>query len=403
MNRLHREFQRFRGFGGIRVLALGAVLTGSVAGVMSSTAFAQQAGPDVALRSKLAAITLDQETLPDGFSFVGEAFLTADQVASGTLDTKALTDAGFQSEYVAVYENTSDNSRVRSYVSAWTDDAAAQKGFDLLENESATSPDATLTDADSTVGETPHEATTGTYTDGDKTIGTADVTFRSGSLLVGVALEKTDGSAADAAVAETLAKTSSDRATQVAGDKSPQFTDLKLPAQALPLQGLGAEVQAGFISPAEAEAIYGLQGSSLAKLTASWTSTVGVGTGDDQVPYVTVGVTSFGSADEAKAVVTGASDLTGSLANGMAIQGAKLDGADATAAFSFTSLATGGEAANSYRILGSKGASLITIDVQGAPTEDLAKQAAESLAKDQLACIGQVTCAAPALPKGLAG
>ncbi len=385
------------------MLALSAVLTGSMAGILSPSAIAQQAGPDVALRSKMAAVTLDQETLPNGFSFVGEAFLTADQMASGTLDAKALTDAGFQSQYISVYENLSDKSRIRSYVSAWTDDASAQKGFDLLENESATIPDATLTDADSTVGETPHEVTTGTYTEGSASIGTADVTFRSGSLLVGVALEKTDGSAADAAAAEKLAKTSSDRATQVASDKNPQFTDLKLPSQALPLQGLGAEVQAGFISPAEAEAIYGLQGSSLVKLTASWTATVGIGTGDDQVPYVTVSVTTFGSADEAKAVVTGASDLTGTLTNGKAIDGAKVEGADATAAFSFTSLATGGDSANSYRILASKGASLITIDVQGAPSEDLAKQAADSLAKDQFACIGQATCAAPTLPAGIAG
>lgn len=393
MNRLHRGF---------RILALSAVLTGSMSVAIAPSVFAQGQAPDVALRSNMAAITLDQETLPNGYTFSGEAFLTADQTASGSVDAKALTDAGFRGGYVSVYENPTDNGRIRSYVSAWTDDAAAQKGFDLLENEKATNPAAALTDADTAVGETPHELTTGTYKEGISDIGTADVTFRSGSLLVGVAVEKTDGTEADKTTAESLAKTAATRATDAASGKNPQFTDLKLPAQSLPLQSLGTEVQAGFISPAEAETIYGLQGSALTKLTASWTSTIGVGKGDDKSPFVTASVTTFGSADEAKSVVTKAADLVGTLPNGKAVDGAKVAGADAAAAFSFTSVATGGDAANSYRILISKGNSLITIDVQGAPSEDLAKQTAESLAKDQLACLGQSECAAPKLPAGLA-
>jgi len=394
MNRLHR---------GLRVLALSAILAGSVSAMTSPVSMAQDAGPDVALRAKMAAITLDQEALPDGYTFVGEAFLTADQVASGSLDAKTLTDAGFQSQYVSIYENTESKGRIRSYVSAWTDDAAAQKGFDLLENETATSPDASLTDGDTSVGEEPHELTTGTYKDGDATIGTADITFRSGSMLVGVAVEKTDGSEADSKTAEQLATMAGQRASDVAGDKSPKFTDLGLPAQVLPLQSLGHEVQAGFISPSEAESIYGLQGSALTKLTASWSDTVGVGKGDDQVPYISVAVTTFGSADDAKAVVDHAADLNGTLANGKAIDGAKVDGADATAAFEFTSAVTGGDAVNSYRILYVKGSDVVVVDVQGAPNGDLAKQTAESLAKAQIGCLGQSECAAPSLPDGLAG
>ncbi len=394
MNRLHR---------GLRVLALGAVLAGSLSAVATPSTFAQTQPQDVAMRASMAAITLDQETLPNGYSFVGEAFLDASQVASGTLDAKSLTDAGFQSQYVSIYENSGDNSRVRSYVSAWKDDAAAQKGFDLLENESAMSPGSALTDADTKVGDAPHELTSGTYKEGDKTIGTTDLTFRSGSLLVGVAVEKTDGSAPDAATVDALAKMSAQRATDVASGKNPQFTDLKLPAQALPLQSLGTEVQAGFVSPSEAESIYGHQGSELAKLTASWVSSVGLGKGDSQVPYVTVSVTTFAGPDEATAVVSKAADLVGSLSNAQPIDGAKVDGADSAAAFSFTSMATGGQTANSYRILYAKGNALVAIDVQGASSEDLARQAAESLAKDQMGCLGKSECPAPTLPKGLAG
>jgi hypothetical protein len=392
MNRLHR---------GMRIIALGTVLAGSVAMTFSTHGFAQDQALDTAQRAQLAAITLDQETLPDGYTFVGEAFLTASQVASGDVTADSLTGAGFLGQYVSVYENGSDKSRIRSYASLWKDEASAEAGFAIIEDETKSSPDASLTDGDASVGDTPREVTTGTYAEGDATIGTADVTFRSGSFLVGVAVEKTDGSEASTDTADALAKTVSERATAVVGGTGPEFTDLALPAQTLPLAGLGTEVQAGFISPAEAEGIYGLQGSALNKLTASWTDTVGVGPGDGQIPYVTVGVTTFASADDAKAVVDGAADLIPSLDNGKAIDGATVDGADAVAAFEFTSKVTGGDATDSYRILFTKGSTLVVIDVQGAKSADIAKAGAESLAKDQIGCIGQTECAAPTLSDDL--
>jgi hypothetical protein len=393
MNRLHR---------GLRVLALGAVLAGTVTTAAVSTSYAQAAAaPDVTVRAQMAAITLDQESLPDGYAFVGEAFLTADQVASGDLKASSLTDAGFVGQYVSVYQNTSDKSRIRSYVSAWKDQASAEKGYALLEDEKTTDPKASLKDGDTSVGDAPHEISTGTYPEGTNTIGTADVTFRSGSFLVGLAVEKTDGSAPSADTAQQLAKTEADRAATVIGGKNPDFADLALPAQALPLDGLGTEVQAGFISPAEAESIYNLTGSALDKLKASWTDTIGLGKTDAQVPYVTVSLTTFGSDTDAKAIVTGAKDLSPDLTNAKAVDGAKVDGADATTAFTFSSLATGATNADSYRVIYSKGATVVVIDVQGAKKVEDAQSAAQALATSQLACLGKTTCAAPAIPAAL--
>lgn len=392
-----------RGVHGARALAVAALITGTIATAIVPGIAAQSAPVDAKLLGQMASITLDQSALPDGYTLVGEAFLDADHAGYANIDAKALTDAGFLGRYVSYYENTAQKGRIVSYVSAWNSEDAAKAGFTLTEDEAKTNPDATLSDSDASVGDEPRELTTGTFKDGDTTIGTADLTFRSGSFIVGVDVEKTDGSQPDASVTETLAKTAADRASAVAGGTNPQYTDLTLATESLPLLGLGTGVQTGFLTPTEVENVYGVQGSSLSKLTASWTETVAVGADPKQVPYVTVGLTTFATADEAKAVVTGAADLTPSLANLKAVENATVDGADSVAAFTFTSSATGASAADSYRVLVTKGTLLIVVDVQGAPTVELATEAATNLVKAQLGCVGQGSCAAPTLPGGLAG
>lgn len=392
-----------RGIHGARAVAVAALITGTVATAVAPGIAAQSASVDPRLVGQMASITLDQSALPDGYTLVGEAFLDANHAGYANIDAATLTDTGFLGRYVSYYENPSQQGRIVSYVSAWSSEDAAKAGFTLTEDEPKTNPDATLSDSDTSVGDEPRELTTGTFKEGDATIGTADLTFRSGSFLVGVDVEKTDGSQPDASVTETLAKTAADRASAVAGGTNPQYTDLALAVESLPLLGLGTGVQTGFLTPTEVEHVYGVQGSSLSKLTASWTETIAVGADPKQVPYVTVGLTTFANGDDAKAVVSGAADLTPSLANLKAVENVTVDGAESAAAFTFTSSATGAAAADSYRVLVTKGSLLIVVDVQGAPTVDLATETATNLAKAQLGCVGQGSCAAPALPEGLAG
>ncbi|MGC4105730.1 MAG: hypothetical protein QM753_05140 [Thermomicrobiales bacterium] len=392
-----------RGVRSARVLAVAAMVTGTVAAAVVPGVSAQSSSVDAKLLGQMASITLDQSGLPDGYTLVGEAFLDANHAGYSNIDAQTLTDAGFLGRYVSYYENTSQNARIISYVSAWNSEDAAKAGFSLTEDEAKTNPGASLADSDASVGDEPRELTTGTFKDGDTTIGTSDLTFRSGSFLVGVDVEKTDGSQPDASVTEALAKTSADRASAVAGGANPQFTDLTLATESLPLLGLGTGVQTGFLTPTEVERVYGVQGSSLSKLTASWTETIAVGSDPKQVPYVTVGLTSFANADEAKAVVTGAADLTPSLANLKAVENVTIDGAESAAAFTFTSSATDATDADSYRVLVTKGNLLIVVDVQGAPNVDLATETATNLVKAQLGCVGQGSCPAPTLPDGLAG
>lgn len=391
-----------RRFRPMQTVAVGALLGATIASGFAPSVAAQNA-PDTQLVGQMAAITLDQSALPEGYTLVGETFLDADHAGYANIDAKTLTDSGFLGRYVSYYENTSTKGRIISYVSAWTNEDAAKAGFTLTEDETKTSTDSQLSDSSTDIGSEPRELTTGTFKDGDVTIGTADLTFTSGSFVIGVDVEKTDGSQPDSTVTDSLAKTLVTRASDVTAGKNPQFTDLALASETMPLGSLGTSIQIGFLTPTEVEHVYGVQGSSLSKLTASWTETVGIGKTATQVPYLTVGMTTFADADSAKAVVSGAGDLFPALANLTPVQNVAFDGADSAAAFTFTSSATNASTPDSYRVLVTKDNLLIVVDVQGAPSVDLATEAATSLVKAQLGCVGQQSCPTPTLPNGLAG
>jgi hypothetical protein len=386
---------------------LGALLAGTLIAAAGSQVSAQDTvSPDVALRAQMAAITLDGSALPGGYIFVGETFLTAEQSISGDLTADDLTGAGFVSQYVSTYRNPDNGFEISSYVSAWSDGAAAEAGFALIEDEAQTHPDGELTDGDAPVGESPGESTTGTYpdsADASVTVNTSDVTFRADRFLVGVSLETRDGSEAATDTVNTLAGTLEGRATSVIGNENPEGTDLALTAQAVPLFGLGSELQAGFLDTGDVEGMYGLQGSALSDFTASWTEAVGLGEGDALQPYISVSLTSFGSAEAATAIIDQIGDLAPDVPNVEPVDGVEVEGSDAVAAFSFPSLATGATEADSFRIVTVADTALVVIDVQGAPSVEIAQETAAQLATAQLACVGESSCAAPELPADLAG
>lgn len=385
--------------------ALGALVLGALLVSGGLPAAAQDASADVALRAQMAAMTLDESALPDGYAFEGETFLATDQVASGDLEASALVDAGFVSQYLSVYRNDSQETRIRTYVSAWNDAASAEAGFEVIEDEEKTNPDAELTDGDASVGEEPRETTTGSYpdqSDDSVTINTADTTFRVDRFLIGVAVETTSGEPADAELAGTLAAELEGRATTAIGAKNPDGTDLALVPQVLPLQELGRELQAGFLSPAEVEELYGLQGSALASFSASWAQAIGLGEGDTLQPFVAVGLTTFGNDADAETVVEQATDLLPPIQGIEAVDGVTIDGAAQVVAYQFPSPAIGSTDNDSFRVIFVAGANVGVIEVQGAASVDEARQVSTDLASAQVACIGEASCAAPALPDGFA-
>lgn len=386
---------------------IGALLVSTTLAVAGHGAIAQESAlPDIALRAQMASITLDSATLPGGYIFTGESSLGADQVASADLGAEELTQVGLVSQYVSAYRNPDNGFVIRSYVSAWTDAGAAEAGFGIIEDEARTLPEGTFEDTGAPVGEAPGETTTGTYPDprdGPVTVSSVDVTFRVDRFLVGASLETRDGSAPDAETVNTLAGTLEGRATSVIANESPEGTDLQLVPQALPLSGLGQELQAGFLNTGEVEQMYGLQGSVLGGFESSWSEAIGLGEGDALQPFVSIGLTSFGSPDDANAIIDQIGELAPNASASQPVEGVEIEGAGSVAAFSFTSAATGATEPDSVRVVAVAETMLVVVDVQGAPNAEVAQATATQLATAQVACIGQAECAAPTLPAELTG
>lgn len=353
-------------------------------------------GIDAKTRATLAAIVPDGDDLPVGYSFIGETFLAAGAVAPGEVDAAALTEAGFVTMYISIYQNPDSNTRIRSYVSAWTDEAAAEAGFNLLEDES-NAPEGKLTDASVDVGQEPREITTGTYTASDSaTVGTADVTFRDQNRLVGVAVETMDGSEADTTLATDLANRMAERAQAVQKGDSPAHTDLALPGRTLSLAGEGTIAQAGFLGPNEVESIYAVQGSVLSGIKASWIETVALEQGGD-APLVTIGLTTFDTPEDAAAAVDQSADIFAPLTNQADVADASVDGADSVKAYQYSSDSAEGDALDSYRIVFATGSDLVVVDVQGVTGDMDAADMANELAAAQVSCQSGDSCTAPEL------
>jgi len=384
----------------------GAALAASLLVSATVTGFGQDApSTDVSLRAEMAAITLQRVSLPSGYIFAGETFLTADQAASGDVSAQELTDAGFVSQYLSVYRDPDSGNQISSYVSAWTDADAATAGFALLEDETRTHPDGTFEDSDAGVGEAPGETTAGSFPDpGDASvsISSVDTTFRMDRFLVGTSLQTTNGTEPDGSIVSGLVGAIEARATAAVAGDSPEGTNLALARQAVPLFAVSPSLQTGFLGPQEVEQMYGLQGSALGTLTSSWTDAIALGS-DASAPYLAVGLTAFGTAEDAQAVIDQFADLTPNIVGAEQVDGFELEGATASAGFTFPSAATEGDTPDSFRIAAIVETTLIVVDIQGAPSVEVAEAAAIDLAGNQLECIGQDSCAVPTLPSELTG
>lgn len=388
---------RFRQLTGT-LLAAGLLMTSTVTG------FAQDApAGEVSMRAQMASIALERASLPSGYIFSGETFLTAEQVVSGTLTADELTDAGFISQYLSIYIDPDSGDLISSYVSSWTDADAATAGFALLEDESLTHPDGVFEDSDAGVGEAPGETTSGTWTDpADATVATIDTTFRMDSFLVGTSQQTRDGTAPDPAVVSGLAGAIEARATAAVSGQNPEGVDLALVPQALPLFVVSPSLQTGFLGPQDVEQMYGLQGSTLGGLTASWVDAIGTGEGSS-APYLSVGLTQFATAEDAQAVIDQFVDLSPNVTGAEQVDGFELEGATASVAFMYPSPTTGSTTLDSFRIAAIVESTLLVIDVQAVSTVQLAESTATDLAGAQLECIGATTCSVPILPNEFTG
>lgn len=337
------------------------------------------------VQAQAAAMTLTSEDLPTGFQLTGETFLPVPEIEGAT------------TRYVSVYTNIDSGQVIRSYVVLFESEEQAAAGFESLEADEAEG----LTDAEVDLDAETAEITTGTYEDADgQTRGTADVTFVSGTAVAGVAVDNPDGTVPESQLAVDLAKLKEARIGEVQGGSS--TSDLGLTGMIVPFADGGTLVQSGFLSASESEAIYGTQGSALTGLSSSYVQTVAFGE-EGAAPRVTIGVTTFGSADEATQVVEQASNIFQPLADQETVEDAEVEGADSTVAYRYTSRDGSIADQESYRIIFSQGDKVTVVDVQGAADSETAEAAANAIAQSQIACQGEGTCEVPVAPGVIPG
>ena len=340
------------------------------------------------IEAQAAAMTLTSEDLPTGFTLTGETFLA---VPDPTLVP------GVTAHYVSQYTNIDSGQQIRSYVFLFEDEGTAGAGFDVLEGNEP----ATLTDAVAEVGSGTAEISTGTYESLDGTVvGTADATFVRGNVVAGVAVDTDDGSVPDPALAIDLATRADTRVQQVQAAES--SLDLAAPALLVPITDNATVVQSGYLSPAESEAIYGIQGSALTSLTGTYVQSVAYGE-NGAAPRVTLGVTTFGTPEEAVGLVEQADLIFQPLADQEKVEGAAVEGADATVAYRYTSRDGSIAEMESYRIIFAQGTIVTVVDVQGAQDGATAEAAANAIAGPQLACQTGGECVTPTAPNVIPG
>ncbi len=327
-----------------------------------------------------AAMTLTSEDLPTGFTLLGETFLPVPDPT---------TVPGVTARYVSQYTNVETGQQIRSYVYVFEDDAQATAGFDVLEGDEADS----LSDEAVELGSGNAEVTTGTYETADGTVvGTADVTFVRGNTVAGVAVDSADETVPDATLATDLAARADTRVQQVQSGES--TLDLTIPGLIVPITDNATILQAGYLSATESEAIYNTQGSALTSMTGTYVQTVAYGE-DGAAPRVTIGVSTFATPEEAVAVIEQADMIFQPLPDQENVEGAAVEGADAAAAYRYTSRDGSSAEMESYRIIFAQGATVTVVDVQGAQDAATAEAAANAIAGPQLTCQTGGECVKP--------
>ncbi len=353
----------------------------------------------------LAAMTLDSEGLPEGFALSSESYVDIDLIEAAyadVLEPGEIADLGIVGYYETTYASADGGSQIRSYVIEYPDAAAAEDGFDVLEDEDRlVSGDSDLEDAPGPagVGEAPAEITTGTLGAVGAEQATVDITFRIDRLSVGVAMETFDGSDPDEDAIALLAAEAEARVVAALTGDDILNVDPALVERVVALDG-----QTTFEGYQSVEDGYGSADSAAAEgFVASYVrgSTFSEDTLETIAPYVTVGVSSYEDEDAVLAVLDATDELMPRFDQLEEIDVPLVDRSP-TVGYSFESFIVGGDVA-SVRLFVAAGDALLSVDVQGFATTEDALDAAVDIAEAAARCAGGGDCGPVGLPDGLGG
>lgn len=348
----------------------------------------------------LAAMTLDSAELPEDYQLLSEAYIDLGLLEANYVDVLEpgeLEDLGIVGYYETTYTSVDGDNRIRSYVIEYTDIAAAEDGFDVLEDEDRlVKGDADLEDAPGLagVGEEPAEITTGTFGSAGAEQATVDITFRIDRLGVGVAMETFDGSEPDQDLVEELAAAKEARVVAALTGEEIANVDPDLVERVVTFDG--ATTFEGYQTVVDG---YGDPASPAAEgFVASYVrgATFSEDTLETIAPYVTVSVSSYEDEDAVLTLFESTGQLIQQYPELESIDVPLINGSP-TVGFSFDSLIPGDEVA-SVRIFVAVDDVLVTVDVQGVATTDQALDAAIAVAETATACVDGGACGPVALP-----
>jgi hypothetical protein len=345
----------------------------------------------------LAAMTLDNTTIPKDFELAAENYTTLDELIAnlaGQVKSEDLQATGLIDMYTSYYINK-DRNTVRTYIIAYKTIYVVQKGFDILENEALLVPNGAMTDkpVPAGLGDMPSEITSGYTENGDGTqTHTYDISFRIDRYEVGAAMETFDGSQPDTAVVDQMARDVSKRVTAVLAGKDVSGVDLSLPDKLLDLKGrvtiegfeTGTEA---FIIQNERDVPAGYVAGYFRGVSYSRSVTT-------PLPFVTLGITTFETADDVATALENPDSVMPTYSDLKQITRFRVRGADDAIAFSYTSPNGAGQP-DSVRVFAQVDDKLFVVDVQGMSSINDATTAAVDLAEAQIDCAAGGDCSDP--------
>jgi len=353
----------------------------------------------------LAAMTLDSEELPEGYQLSSEAYVDLElleESLADILEPGVLADLGIVAYYETTYAPADGSGQIRSYVIEYPDPAAAEDGFDILEDEERlVTGESNLADdpGPDGVGDEPAEITTGTLGPADAEQATVDVTFRIDRLGVGVAIETFDGSEPDVDLAVELATAKEARVVAALTGEDIANVDPNLVERVVALDGEttfeGYQTVVDGHGSADSPAAEGFVASYVRGATFSEDPLETI------APYVTIGVSIYEDEDAALAVLAASDEIILQFPELEAIDVPLVDGLP-SAGYSFESLIPGDDLA-SVRIFVAVDDALLSVDLQGFATADDALDAAVQVAEAAAGCVDGGDCGPIGLPDGVGG
>jgi hypothetical protein len=379
------------------VLTLG--LISILLGGSLSSVTAQDATPGaVDDHIDLAAMALDSGEMPADFRLAAENYVSgqayAESVSANAQAANRLLDTGLIVYYESRYENAAGDQVIRSYIEQYDSPDGATAGFKILEDESSfESNSATFADEPlEGIGEAPGEITTYNVKaqNGNAATDGVDVTFREGNFIVGVSIDSMNGSAPADSDAITLARALQDRVQNVLAGKEIQGIDSDLPGRMVqfdyPPLLEGYVTAADVVGPLATDEVFKNFKSGYSRTTAFGASA------QQPFPVAAVSILEFSTEDGPLAVLSAGTKYQTPYQKLAEVELDPIEGADAVAGFHFSSPAGDGKSVDSFRLLSVVGDDLVSIEVQAAASEEVAKRLAIEFTKAQLACLSAGNC-----------